>query len=448
MTVPTERQFHTAKRLVVSTDELTRRVLELTRLLKFSETALEERVHKFNVETNYNARPERLAGAIPLARRQSRDAAAIIEHKYHWLLQCLHKNPESGVAPTQVNYADLPPAAKPYLLAPYLGLLIGNAYPRLCFKSSRVPEGPLVYVSTGGPADPLQWRRHISTINGWLGGHWVLSESTSNTITLTRQEPLPKIIHYKPSMLRKGAVFLGFDADTQQPVHIPISDLSSGMYIPGTAGSGKSNSLHILTQSLFHNLHLFSGIYLIDGKDGVAVERYRHVAPGKVHVLYDEPDLWDLTAQLVNTMKRRNVAQRDAGIDKATSNFIAVVIDEMATYTAKPTSDNKSDENKRHAAFLENLAKLAGRGRSTGLRLFITSQRPVDSQIPMTVRANCQSLLCFRLNNATDAGIAMGDDDNDPRALSKGHAFYRDDEGITRRVQFPLAPPQAKRGPK
>lgn len=38
-------------------------------------------------------------------------------------------------------------------------------------------------------------------------------------------------------------------------------------------------------------------IWLADGKDGVAFNRYRNALPGKLHVLWDKPDVWHLAEQ-------------------------------------------------------------------------------------------------------------------------------------------------------
>jgi hypothetical protein len=348
-----------------------------------------------------------------------------------------------------IDFHALSPPARPYLLCAYLKLLVGGSYPELDLQQSKPDAGKLVYTHTAGPAHRDLWRPHLAAISSWLSGNWQLSETTATTVTLLRRPELPKIIPMGINYLKPGSLFCGIDVATQKPTYIPFADLTVGTFVVGSAGTGKSNALHILLLSLFANLDIFTEVWLIDGKDGVAFNRYKNKNP-KVRVLWEEPDLWQLTTQLVQTMRERNAAQRAAGIDKAEKDFIAVVIDEMSTYTAKPSLDNKSDANKTHARFLEELAMLARRGRSTGLRLFITAQEPTDNQVPTTVRANCQTTLAFALPVDAHAITTFGQLEGlpaDPRKLTRGRALLKQTmTGDLHHVQFPFtAPPRGAR---
>ncbi len=131
--------------------------------------------------------------------------------------------------------------------------------------------------------------------------------------------------------------------------------------------------------------------------------------------------------------------QRARGVDKATSDFIAVVIDELPTFVAKPPKTQQAD----HAAFLDNLQKIAMRGRSAGLRFFFVSQSPVAEQIPVTLRSNCATTIAFRLPENAHATAVFGtlDATNDPRKLPTGQAILlQSDIGKLTTVQFPFAP--------
>lgn len=218
--------------------------------------------------------------------------------------------------------------------------------------------------------------------------------------------------------------------------------MTSGTLVTGASGTGKTNALHILVQSLVANRALFDAIYLIDGKDGVAFNRYRNAAPGKVHVLWKDADVWQLMSKLTAEMRQRNEAQRDKNIDNAISQFIAVVIDEMATFTAKPSVDAKNPDNKLHARFIDDLTQLARRGSSTGLRLIVSAQEPVVEQIPASVRANCLSTLAFRLPIDAHATAVFGQLDTlpaDPRRLARGRALFKNGlSSEVHQVQFPV----------
>lgn len=386
--------------------------------------------------------PNNLAGITELLRRTDPETARMIPFRYHQLLEGLHPATTfSRVIPT-IDYASLRPDARPYLLGPFLNLSFGNAFPRLCLARSSPARGRLVYIAPNGPSDEATWRQHLPAISGWLGGDWELARHAVSMVVLERRPPFPSVFALDPRALMAGQLYLGVDVHTRRHVHLPFKDMTAGTFVPGATGTGKSNALHILLQSIFSNLHLFKAVYLVDGKDGVTMHRYSRIAPGKVHVLWEEQDLWKLTTELVAAMRARNIAQRDRNIENATDGFVALVIDEMSTFTAKPSGDPKHPDNKLHARFLDELAMLARRGRSTGLRLILTAQEPVAEQIPPSIRANCLTTISFKLPLDAHAIAVFGQLDRlpaDPRDLQRGRALIKHGlTGTLQHVQFPV----------
>lgn len=378
-------------------------------------------------------------GAIEASRAYAHaQNRLMLLNEYKFLLRDL-ADPSS---PRRIDFHALPKGARPYLLGPYLGTLVGRAYPHLCWETSNIGRGTLTYIFPGGPAEPDTWRKRLGDIRAWLGDTWTMGNATANTITLIRRPPLPDTLPFTQRQLQQGALFLGIDTTTHQPAQLPFANMTSGTFIPGASGTGKSNALNVIVRALIANAHLFSAIYLIDGKQGVTFNRLRHALPGKLRVLWEEPEVWKLAADLTATMRQRNEAQRQQGIDNAASDFIAVVIDEMATFTARPSIDPKHPDTKLHTRFVDDLTALARRGRSTGLRLIISAQEPVVEQIPASVRANCLTTLAFRLPIDAHATAVFGQLDtlpSDPRRLPRGHALLKDGlTGDIREVRFPL----------
>lgn len=343
----------------------------------------------------------------------------------------------------KVDFSALPAAARPYLLGPFLGIAVGRVFPRLCFEASRPEQGVLVYVVSGGPVDASAWRNRLPEISAWLGATWTVAAHTASTVTLLRRNALPEVIRYGPGHLKRGALFVGINVDTHEPAYIPLVDLSSGTYIPGASGSGKTNATHLLLRSLFANLDFFAAVYILDGKDGLGMAKYQGRHP-KVHVYYDESDAWKIVAELAATIRTRNAAQRAAGIENASRDFIALLVDELPTFIAKPSVDSKDPNNKLHAQFLDNLNRLAMRGRSAGLRMFFVTQSPVAEQIPVTLRTNCLTTIAFKVPENAHATALFQQLDGlpaDPRNLLRGRALIK--EGLTGKlthVQFPLVP--------
>jgi len=392
--------------------------------------------------TDISVSCENVSGFIELYRHGSDPLKRSLLASYRIMMRQLVEGIRLLKRPYRIDFNALPHGARPYVLAPFLGHKVGDAYPLLCFDRSDPNRGPLTYLMVGGATDVAFWKRSLPTINAWLGGHWVVKAHTVDTISLARGTPIPAVIPFDRKALTHTGLFLGFDTDTAKAVYLPFADMTSGTFIPGASGTGKSNCQHILIQSLLANLGHFEAVYLVDGKDGVAFNRYRDAAPDKVHVLWDEQDLWALTTELVATMRTRNAEQRERNIDNATGDFIAVVIDEMSTFTQRPSSDSKNPDNKRHGQFIDELAMLARRGRSTGLRLIITAQEPVVEQIPASVRANCLTTISFKLPIDAHAVAVFGQLDGlpaDPRQLQRGRALLKNGmTGDIRHVQFPV----------
>lgn len=443
MKTPTHHQQHTARRLVSERLTLRRQIDKLAAIIEQKKNHNLMVSHIQDERLNFRFHPERFAGLAELVRRNSPDTARWVERRYINFLELMIDPIVPGGRPYKVEFHDLPYPARPYLLGPFLGLVVGGRYPHLCLKTSYPAQGTLTYVCTSGPADPAQWVPLLPKVNAWLGGSWTITGTTASTITLTNRRPLPTTIAFDPRLLQPGQLFLGIDTAHYRPAYLPFSDMTSGTFVAGVSGSGKSQAVHVLLRSIFANIDRFAAVFLCDGKDGVAFQRYANLHP-KVTVLWDERDLWHLTSTLVEVMGRRNARQRALGIDNTHRDFIALVIDEMATYTAKPSVDSKHPDNKLHTQFVDDLARLARRGRSTGLRMIITAQEPVAEQIPTTVRNNCQTIISFKLSIDAHATALFGQLDRlpaDPRELPRGRALIK--HGLTsvlQAIQLPLIP--------
>jgi hypothetical protein len=441
MTSITPQQFAEARTLIATRRQQIAEVATLQRQIAEARTASDRTYAFFKERLAFKAHPERLAGIAELAQRNP-DWFKRIQMDYRWLLRdmldpiALPRAPFPA-RPLEIDFHALPQPARPYLLGPFFAVHAAGRFAEVCLARSSPDAGKIVIVQTGGPMDAEAWRARLPALNAWLGDGWSIAADDASTVTLIRRRPLPATLPFHKQFLTRGALFVGIDVDTHRPVHIPFADLSAGTYIPGASGSGKTSALHILLRSIFINLDLFAAVYLVDGKDGVAMARYAGLHP-KIKVLYDEPDVWQLAADLNSLMRQRNATQRAAGTDKATQDFIAVVIDELPTFVAKPSGDAK----KEHAAFLDNLNRIAMRGRSAGIRMFFITQSPVAEQIPVTLRANCATALAFRLPEIAHATALFGTltPQNDPRKLRTGQArLLQADAGTLATVQVPFA---------
>lgn len=425
-----------ARHLVAAIDTTKRRIERLTQFCEATQAQFDALSQQFYASTDFHASPQFLADHHATLSNRKPHIRHHILFRYTRYLQELVESPFSGGHPIKVDFAAMPYPARPYFCAAFLGHIVNGVLPRVDLDGPAPATGTFRLISTAGPIDEPFYRAKRAILADWLGGTWEITAATSNSLTFTRRAPLPAILPWSPAYLRSGALFVGLDTATRQPVHLNIADMTAGTLLNGASGSGKSVGVHVIIQSILANLPLFDAIYLIDGKDGVELNSYARRSP-KIRVLWDEPDVWALAAQITATIRQRQAIQRTNGIKKITRGFIAILVDETSTFTAKHS------DKKGHAAFIDNLSHIARRGRSAGIRCIFTTQSPTDAQIPTDVRNNCDTIIAFRTPIDVHATALMGKLDDlpaDPRILPKGHALVRNDKGDTHHVQFPMLP--------
>lgn len=426
MTPPTPATFAEAKRLVASIAAKSQRIANLHALIDAAKTNQAAQHYTRAERLDFYSHPERLAGAVEFYRRTDPETRRLLPMRYHMLLADMLEAPLPGMKPRKVDYDALPPAARPYLLAPYLQLDIGTAYPRLCLDRSEPTKGRVTYISAGGAIDVTAWQQSLSKIDAWLGGSWAVDAHTATTITLIRRTPLPDVIPFNPAWLKDQHLFLGIDIATHSPFYVPLKDMTHTL-VCGTTGMGKSNGLHVLVRSLLHNIRHFEHVHLVCGKGGVAFRRYTGIHP-KVSTWSEPDDLWKLTADLVATMKARNARMAAEGRDNTFTGYIALVIDEFGAFNSCDDPDKKSEAYKAHQTFLANMMHLGKRGRSAGIRLILTVQEPTDRDILSGIRNVLPSTLAFRLpmvQHATAVFGELGGLPVDVRRLRRGIAIIR-----------------------
>jgi len=437
----TPEQFARALALIKATDDHERTIHRLGDLIAATQIAAEARQRARDEVTNFTLNPDRLADAIPLARRADRDLGQFAANRYHHLLQDLI-SPALGGPPRRIDFHALAPAARPYLLAPFLGLVVAGVYPRLCFARSNPPH-TLTYVVTSGAADPNLFRQHLGRISGWLGANYQLADHTATTVTLVKRPELPAEITMNDAWLKAGHLFLGLDVATQQPFHLPLAGMTH-LLVAGTPGTGKSVFLHAFLKSCLHSIGQFEHIYAVCGQ-GVAFERYRGLHP-KLTVDNEPEHLFALAEKLQTTMKERTARLVAERRDKM-AEYILLLVDEWGAFN-NPESTGKAAKE-AHAAFIQNLMHLAKRGRKVGIRIALVIQEPVDRDISPGIRSALQSVVSFRLPLAVHAQALFGEITPpavpaDPRTLPIGRCIFHDGTRSTRTLlHVPLvAPPR------
>ena len=152
---------------------------------------------------------------------------------------------------------------------------------------------------------------------------------------------------------------------------------SHGM-LAAMTGSGKSNLYHVLIMGLAMRYSPVEiALYLIDGKDGVEFQPYKHLPHAEFVSLKSQPQLSrSILAELVEEKQRRNELFSQAGAasyeeyrqkanPKAILPRILLLVDEY----------QELFEGDREGEASANLRALAAQGRSAGIHMLLGSQK-------------------------------------------------------------------------
>ena len=222
----------------------------------------------------------------------------------------------------------------------------------------------------------------------------------------------------------------------------------SGMTVSGVPGSGKTAGLtsFLLPVALSENVEL----NIIDGKGGHDWAAYKPICAYYSNDDEDLQALRDYLQSAVDEVRERvqkmpeklGVAdfwhasaerRRAAGLKHK-----IIVIDECQTFFEKRT-------NKEENALIQDIVRLATslvkKGRSAGITLIATTQKPTSESLPTGLRDNCPLRVCFRVTTKEAQKAALGDTSGDDRidALSirnAGGAVILSEKGDASRVRF------------
>lgn len=222
----------------------------------------------------------------------------------------------------------------------------------------------------------------------------------------------------------------------------------SGMTVSGVPGSGKTAGLtsFLLPVALSPDVEL----NIIDGKGGHDWAAYKPICG---YYSNDDEDLQALRDYLqgavdevrerVRTMPEKlGVAdfwnasaerRRAAGLKHK-----IIVIDECQTFFEKRT-------NREENALIQDIVRLATsivkKGRSAGITLIATTQKPTSESLPTGLRDNCKLKICFRVTTKEAQKAALGDapvdDSNNALTITNaGGALIAGESGTIQRVRF------------
>lgn len=280
------------------------------------------------------------------------------------------------------------------------------------------PYGMAVAV-LGAPGQSLaDWQRHSGQLKSTLRVPEVtVTEPRAGVfeLELRVRDPLSTpIVLNSPQKADAWEIPLGVN-EYGVPVCASICNVS-GLVVGGVPGGGKSAWLSFAMASLAHRDDV--QWLLIDGKQGYDLEAlspraYRYLsgeAAGEVEVVRD-------ALQDVQTLMRERLRySRDLyGHPNLWSTSpsrlhpaVVVVMDECQTYLDPKSFSTK--ESKAVGAEIDSIVRdLVKRGRSAGIVVILSTQRPTADSIPTSTRDNCGLRVCFSVRTREAAAAVLGE---------------------------------------
>lgn len=188
---------------------------------------------------------------------------------------------------------------------------------------------------------------------------------------------------------------------------------SSGLVVGGVPGSGKTASL----------LPVFAGmagqceLHVFDGKSGFDLHPLRHVAS-----TYDRSGDISAPLETLRKLDALRTARAEAMYEVlGANNFwnltqdqrdqlgvkpVFCILDEVQTWT--DTSGMDKEEKACAAEVIKLTRTLVQKGRSAGIVVVLTTQKPDATSIPTVIRDNAALKICFRVSTPEQAITVLG----------------------------------------
>lgn len=223
----------------------------------------------------------------------------------------------------------------------------------------------------------------------------------------------------------------------------------SGMTVAGVPGSGKTAGLtsFLLPVALSEDVEL----NIIDGKGGHDWSAYKPICGYYSNNDEDLQAMKDYLESAVEDMRERVQTMPEklgvanfwsASLERRRAAGVKhkiIVIDECQNYFEKRTGDKEATALTQE--ILRLATSLVKKGRSAGITLIATTQKPTADSLPTGLRDNCALKICFRVTTKEAQKAALGDidldDSNNALSIKKaGGAIILAETGHNSRVRF------------
>lgn len=253
---------------------------------------------------------------------------------------------------------------------------------------------------------------------------------------------------YEPLPLDEEAMKVACAVDSVGETQSVSFKNVSGMTVAGVPGSGKTAGLtsFLLPVALSPDVEL----NIIDGKGGHDWAAYKPICG---YYSNDDENLEALRDYLLTAVEDMRERVQTNPEKLGVANFWSaslerrraaglkhkiIVIDECQNFFEKRT-------NKEENALVQEIVRLSTslvkKGRSAGITLIATTQKPTSESLPTGLRDNCSLKICFRVTTKESQKAALGDvdldDSNNALSINKaGGAVLLSENGNASRVRF------------
>ncbi|KZE64689.1 hypothetical protein AWM68_11170 [Fictibacillus phosphorivorans] len=236
-------------------------------------------------------------------------------------------------------------------------------------------------------------------------------------------QPMPDKKDYKEIELKEGwRVPMGSNR-TETIFH--DFDQIYNMLVGGAVGGGKSAFLDMVISHFLRTQSDNVKFTLIDLKmvefnrfrDCKQVVGFAETAAEAKETLKNVVEEMKQILERLKQMNARNVI--DAGIKER--HFI--IIDEIGELASHKEVDADTKKIKEKCEYyLSNIARL---GRAMGIRVIVATQHPTADVVPIQVKRNCDSRLCFRVDGTSASMVVLDSPGAESLPVIRGRAIYK-----------------------
>ncbi|ORV74318.1 hypothetical protein AWC10_02065, partial [Mycobacteroides immunogenum] len=188
---------------------------------------------------------------------------------------------------------------------------------------------------------------------------------------------------------------------------------SSGLVVGGVPGSGKTASL----LPVFAGMAGQAELHVFDGKSGFDLHPLRHIS-----TTYDRSGDVAAPLETLRSLDALRIQRAEAMYTAlGASNFWNLTVEQKNKLGVKPvfcvldecqtwldTSGMDKEEKSVAAEVIKLIRTLVQKGRSAGIVIVLTTQKPDATSIPTVIRDNAALKICFRVSTPEQAITVLG----------------------------------------